>query len=141
MAETEILDITKEAASTNGHMRFDDDMAFLKHITSKKPAEELIDVPEWSVQILCKALTAESRIEIQIAGYDDKQKRTDYRRVFHMIVMAGCYNPTTGHRIFTASHKDVIMRELDGAVVERLALAILRLSGMLASDAERTKKN
>ncbi|SRR6266568_6249745 len=143
MSGTVELDTTKEQASFNGHewKTFDDDQAFLKYILDKKPAEELVEIPEWNVKILCRALNAETRIEIQLTAYDEKTKRTDYRRVFHMIVMAGCYNPATGHKVFRESHKDILMREHDGAAIERLALAILRLSGMLNSDTERTRKN
>lgn len=128
----------------NGHIEwktFNDDQALLQYILTKKPAEELIEIPEWGIKILCKAMNAETRIKIQIAAYDEKTKRTDYRNVFAMIVMAGCFNPATNHKIFTESHKDVLMKQQDGAVVEKLSLAILRLSGMLSSDSERTRKN
>ena len=140
------LDTTQEeVASPNGHDAtwevFDDDQAFLKHILSKKPAEEVVEVPEWGVKVLCRALNAEVRIEIQMAAYDDKTKRTDYRRVFHTIVMAGCHNPTTGNKIFTASHRETLMRQQDGYAIERLAFAVLRLSHMLLNETERAKKN
>lgn len=143
--ETTELDTKTETVSANGHddtwKVFDDDQAFLSHILSRKPAEELVDVPEWEVKILCRALNAEKRIEAQIAAYDEKTKRVDYRSVFHLIVMAGCFNPTTGRKVFTSSHRDALMREQDGGVIERLGLTILRLSGMLLGDSERAKKN
>jgi len=145
MTETTELDTKKEEVSLNGHddtwKVFDDDQAFLSHILSKKPPEEVVEVPEWGVKVLCRALNAETRIRIQIAAYDEKSKRTDYRGVFSLIIMAGCFNPTTQHKIFTESHRDILMRQQDGGAIERLALAILRLSGMLASDAERARKN
>ena len=132
-------------AQHNGHhatfQTFDDDSAFLRHILSKKPPEKLVDVEEWDVQILCRALPAETRIECSMQAYDEQTKRTDYRKCFHLVVAAGCYNPTTGHRFFTASHKDALMRQLDGVIIERLALTILRLSRMLADDTEQAKKN
>lgn len=145
MTETAELDTTKEAASPNGHDEkweiFDDDQAFLKHIISKKPAEDLVEVPEWGVKILCRAMNAETRIKIQMAAFDEKSKRTDYRNVFAQIIMAACYNPTTGRKIFTESHKDTLMKQLDGGAIERLALAVLRLSGMLGSTTEQARKN
>lgn len=135
------LDTATEQAAPNGWKTFDDDQAFLKHIFSKKPAEELVEIPEWEVKVLCRALSAETRIDIQVNAYDEKTKKTDYRRVFHLIVIGGCYNPTTGHKIFTESHKNALMREQNGAVIERLALIILRLSAMLGGDAEKVRKN
>lgn len=135
----------EQVAPSNGHdatfQTFDDDQAFLAHVLAKKPPERIVEVPEWDVKILCRALTAEARINAQIQAYDEKSKRTDFRRVFPLIVIGGCYNPTTGHRIFTENHKDILMRHQDGGIIERLAFAILRLSRMLADDAESAKKN
>lgn len=147
MAEitTTELDTSKEKVSPNGHdehwREFTDDMALLNFILGKKPAEELMPVDEWGVKILCRALNAESRIKIQIAAYNEETKRTDYRTVFPTIILAGCYNPKTGGKIFTESSLDKLMREQDGAPIERLGLAILRLSGMLSTDGERARKN
>jgi len=143
--ETTELDTKAEEASVNGHddtwKVFDDDQAFLQHIISKKPAEEIVEVPEWDVKILCRALNAEKRIEAQALGYNEKTKLINYRVCFDMIVMAGCFNPVTGKRIFTPSHRDMLMHDQDGGVIERLALTILRLSRMLLGDSERAKKN
>lgn len=143
MVETE-LDTTQAEAAPNGHdvtwETFGDD-ELLAHILSKKPAEKLVEVPEWNVKILCRALNAESRIEIQMQAYDATTKITDFRTVFHAVVIHGCYNPATGHQVFRASHKDVLMRQQDGSAVERLALTILRLSRMLPDDTENAKKN
>lgn len=145
MTETAELDTTQEAASPNGHddkwQTFTDDQALLAYILAKKPAEEVIEIPEWGVRVLCRGMNAETRIKIQVAAFDEKSKRTDYRNVFAQIIMAGCFNPTTQHKIFTESHRDLLMRQVDGGAIERLALAILRLSGMLATDAERARKN
>lgn len=152
------LDTTKEPASSNGHddawQTFDDDSAFLQHILSKKPAEQIVDVPEWNVRVLCRALTAEHRIEAETQAYDATSKTTNYVRVSHLIVMYGCYNPTTGNPVFygldddektrkqkESQMKTVLMRKQDGGAVERLALTILRLSRMITSDVENAKKN
>ena len=140
---TEITTV-EQVASQNGHAAshtFDDDSALLAHILSKKPAEKLVDVPEWETSILCRALSAETRITAQVQAWDEKTKRTDFRRVFPIIVIGGCYNPKTGHRVFTEAHKDTLMNRTDGGAIERLALVILRLSRMLADDAESAKKN
>ncbi len=154
------FDTKQEIAAPNGHdaawKTFDDDQAFLQHILSKKPAEKLVDVEEWETQILCRALPAEARIYVQAASTDEETRRYDYRQVFHLIVMYGCYNPTTGRLAFTTirdGENDVkkrqreaqvrvwLMQQLDGAVIEQLAMTVLRLSRMLVDDTERAKKN
>lgn len=145
MVETTVELDTKqeESASPNGHdatwKSFDDDQTFLQHILSKKPAEELIEVPEWEVKILCRALNAEHRVKVQMAAYDAKTKLSDYRKCFTLVAMGGSYNPVTGNRAFSEKDRDFL--EQHGGVVEKLAVTILRLSRMLADDAERAKKN
>jgi hypothetical protein len=142
MTETTELDTKKEDVSLNGARKsFDDDQALLKYISSKKPAEELVDIPEWDVELLCKALNSDMRIKVQIAAQDAKTETVDYRRVFVMIVIAGCYNPSTKKHVFTESSRAMLAQEQDGAAVEHLALVILRLSCMLKKESEQIKKN
>jgi hypothetical protein len=149
MTEMVELDTTKEEASPNGHNKwqtYDDDQALLNHIFSKKPAEKLISVPEWEIEVLCRALNSKDRITIQKASYNETTKFTNYRDAFVLIVMAGCYNPTTGHKIFTASHRAMLEENPDGAIVEELAMQILHLSKLLfptsgQSQTEQTRKN
>lgn len=144
MAETAELDTTQEHASPNGHdekWQTFDDAGLLKHITSKEPAEELVEVPEWNVKILCKALDAESRLQVEVEAYDAKNKRTNYSKVAHLFVLYGCYNPNTGNRVFSEAHKNMLKEPKHGGAVARLFITVLRLSGMLAGDVERAKKN
>jgi hypothetical protein len=158
MAELAKMDTTEEAPSQNGYdatwQTFDDDSAFLQHILSKKPAEKLVDVPEWGVRVLCRALTAEHRIEIETRAYDAKARTSNYVGVSYLIVMYGCYNPPTGNPVFYGADdseavrkqkenqmKITLMREQDGGAIERLALTILRLSRMIVTDVENAKKN
>jgi hypothetical protein len=142
---TTTLDTTQEEqASPNGHTavwQSFDDQGLLQHLLGLKPAEKLEDVPEWNVQILCRELDAESRVNVQVAAYDEGTKRTDFRRVFHLIVLAGCYNPATGNRVFGEKHRDALMHQIPGSPVDRLALTILRLSHLLADATEDAKKN
>lgn len=143
--ETAELDTTQEEASPNGHddtwQSFENDLDFVQHILSKKPAERLVEVPEWNVKILCKALNADHRIKVQMEAYDEKSKRTDFRTVFHLVVMGGCYNPNSGNLVFSEKHRTALMQQQDGGAVERLAITILRLSRMLPEDTENAKKN
>jgi hypothetical protein len=145
MAETAELDTKNEAApSPNGHdekwQSFDTDDALLQHIISKKPAEELVEVPEWNVKILCRALNAKDRFEIQALSSNEKTQRYDYLPHLHLAVIAGCYNPVTGNKVFNDNHKDAL-RQANGEIIARLALTILRLSHMLSNDVEDAKKN
>ena len=143
MAETAELDTKQETPSPNGHERqsFDTDAGLLQHIISQEPVEELVDVPEWNVKILCKSLDGEGRIMVEGQAYDAITRRTNYGKVPHVIALYGCYNPNTGNRVFSEAHKDMLKEPRHGGAVARLAVTILRLSGMLSSDVERAKKN
>ncbi|SRR6266700_310848 len=145
MAETAELDTTQETASTNGHddtwKMFDTDAALFQHITSKEPAEEVIEVPEWGVKILCKALDAESRIEVETLAFNKLTKAINYKKVLPEVVIYGCYNPQTGNRAFSDGHLSTLKDPRHGGAVVRLAFTILRLSGMLSADVENAKKN
>lgn len=134
----------EEAPSQNGHdekwQTFASDEAFLQHITSKAPAEEVVEVPEWNVKVLCKALGAAERIEVQSLAFDAKTGRTNYAPHTPLITLYGAYNPTTGKRAFSDAHKDMLKDPRHGGAVVRLAFVILRLSGMLFNDVEAAKK-
>ncbi len=143
--ETAELDTKQEVASPNGHddtwQSFDDDNALLQHILSKKRAEKIIPIPEWGTEVLCRALNAEGRLEVDAKAYDKDSKTTDLRRAFYLAVMHGCYNPATNRLFFKKEHENALMREQDGGPVQLLAMTVFRLSRMLSSDAEDAKKN
>lgn len=148
MTETTVeLDTRKEEApSPNGHddawKSFESDDAFLQHITSKEPAEELVEVPEWGVKVLCKALYADARIEVQALAHDAATSRINYAPHVHLVVLYGAYNPTTGNRTFSDAHKDMLRDPRHAGAVVRLASVILKLSRMLmGNDVEQAKKN
>lgn len=144
MAEIVELDTTKETPSSNGHdatwQSFDDDNGLLQHILSKKPAEELVEVPEWGAKVLCRSLYANERIEVDTLAYNKETKTTNYSKVSHLVVLYGCRNPITGNRIFREEHKQALETQ-DGGAIARLAITILRLSRMLNTDAGNAKKN
>lgn len=145
MAETTELDTKQETPSPNGHdetwLSFNTGDALLQHILSKEPVEELVPVPEWNVKILCRALDGEGRIIVEGQAYNPETKRTNYSKVAHLFVLYGCYHPTTGERIFSEEHREMLKDPKYGGAVARLFITIIRLSGMLSGDVERAKKN
>src|SRR5579885_700303 len=120
--QTVELDTTQEQPSSNGHdniwQTFDDDNAFLQHILSKKPAEKLVEVPEWNVRVLCRALNAEHRMEVETRAYNAETKTSNYVNVSHLVLMYGCYNPTTGNPVFYSSSDDEKTRKQKEAAMK-----------------------
>jgi hypothetical protein len=140
MAETAELDTKKEPASPNGHG--ESDAEFFQHITSREPAEETIDVPEWGVKVLCKALYAEARIKLQDLAYNPETERMNYAPYVHLVALYGSYNPSTGNRAFSEEHEKMLQDPRHAGAVVRLASVILRLSRLVSSgnDVEQAKK-
>lgn len=145
--ETVELDTKQEKApSANGKtdekwLEFDDDLAFIQHISAVEPVQELVEVPEWHMKVLCKALAAPDRFAIHALAYDAETKITDYKKALFEVLLAGCFNPKSGHKAFRESHKAMLMQPQHGAAVERLYLTIMRISKMFVSQQESAKKN
>lgn len=121
----------------NTFQSFDSDDAFIGHLLSQKPPEELVEVPEWQVTVLCKSLDAATHYAIQQKALDEKSRKYDYSKVLYEFLMAGCYNPVTGGKIFSESQRAKVMRH--SAAVQRLAGTVLRLSSGVQQDS--IKKN
>lgn len=148
MAETTAeLDATQEEQpSPNGKTEEQwlelDDFAFIQQISAVEPVEELVEVPEWRMKVLCKALPASDRFAIHGLAYNAETKITDYKRVMFEVLLSGCFNPHTGHKAFRESHKAMLMHDpRHGAPVERLYLTIMRISRMFVSQQDSAKKN
>lgn len=143
MVETTELDTKQETPGANGHddtwLTFDDNAALLRHVLSKEPTEELVDVPEWGVRILCKMLDARGRLAVEQKAWDNSTKTSDYRRALDLAVVYGCYNPKTDKLCFKEEHAPFLLKH--GGPTARLAMTVLRLSQMFATDVENAKKN
>lgn len=118
-----------------------DDYSLYQAILNKKPPEQLVDIPEWGVQILCKALPAAHRIRLQIVSLDQTSQMYDYSKHFFQIVCYGCYNPETGKSIFKPEQESLFMEsgDIDGTPLEVLALTVLRLSKLIKGPNEKNE--
>lgn len=119
-----------------------DDYSLIQAIMNKKPPEKLLDIPEWGVQILCKALPATHRVRIQLEALNQETKIFDYSKHFYEIACHGCYNPETGNPVFKPEQEKLFMEsgDIDSVPIETLALTVLRLSKLIKSG-EETEKN
>jgi hypothetical protein len=111
-----------------------DDYSLYQAIFNKKPPEKLLDVPEWGVQILCKALPAAHRVRIQLEALDREANIYDFSKHFYQIACYGCTNPETGNPIFKPEQEALFMEsgDIDSVPIEQLALTVLRLSKLIA---------
>ena len=118
-----------------------DDYSLYQAIMNKKPPEQLLDLPEWGVQILCKALPAAHRVRIQLEALDQEKQIYDYSEHFYDAACHGCYNPETGNLIFKPEQESLFMTsgDIDGTPIEQLGLTVLSLSKLIKVKGEAAK--
>ena len=116
-----------------------DDYNLYQTILNKKPPEKLLDIPEWGVEILCKALPATHRVKIQLKATDKEKGTVDYSNHFYEIVCHGCRNPETGNPIFKPEQEKLYMEsgDIDGNPITLLAISVLRLSKLIGGEDEK----
>lgn len=113
-----------------------DDYSLSQAIMNKKPPEKLLDIPEWGVQILCKALPGAYRVRLQLEALNRETQIIDYSEHFYRIACHGCYNPESGNLVFKAEQENLFMvsGDIDGTPIETLALTVLRLSKLIKGE-------
>jgi hypothetical protein len=90
---------------------------------------EVITIPEWSVDILVKGMSAGERLHLQKVSYDQATGQVHMEKMYPDIVVSCCHDPESGEPIFTDADKDAILSK-SSAAVEKIAEVGLRLSGL-----------
>lgn len=102
--------------------------------------EELVDIPEWKVQILVMGLTASERASILKADINQQTGNADLEKLYPDLVIASCYHPQSRQKIFKTTQRYDLNKK-SGGVIERLALACIRLSGLDKQTQVQIRKN
>jgi hypothetical protein len=99
---------------------------------------ELVHIPEWDADILCKTMSARQRA----AWIDAASDSTGKLRAVAMydIVLTNCFDPDTGELLFDKGDRDTLL-EKSGAAVGKLQEVIFRLSGLTKDAEEAAGKN
>lgn len=100
---------------------------------------EIVDVPEWNVQVMIKGLTAGERAKV-MAGAFDREGNVLLDRVYPELLIACVMDPKTQEPIFTKDDKSMVLQK-SGAVVERLAQIAARMAGLGAESLKSAEKN
>lgn len=149
MAKTAEIDPSQEeTASPDGHEQIDwldsqDEQQLRQFIlqANDRPGE-LVEVREWRVKLLVRAMSGSQRALYEAMPRDTKTGRfRDLRHVYFEVMRMCCVHPRTHKPVFQAADKDTVMDEKNGTVVDLLVGKALRLSGLLPSQVERTRKN
>jgi hypothetical protein len=101
---------------------------------------EIMPVPEWKQTMEIRGLTTGERGDVfSRARVDVAGEQTDPRLLFPLVMIAACYVPETGEKLFEDGDIDWLVQKSAG-VTARIASAILRLSGLRPEEVEAIKK-
>lgn len=92
-------------------------------------ATEPVEIPEWDVTLHVKSMTGKARAQMLREAADPETGEMDYEKLYPQVIAATVVDPDTGEYVFTSSDVDALNLK-SGAVLERLASAGMRVSGM-----------
>jgi len=99
-------------------------------LTAEDLQSTTVDVPEWGVTVLLRGMTGKQRMQLvdQVAAKDKSYMYSD-------ILIALALDPDTGKPIFDKADREALSAK-SGGVLERLALEVMRISGVSVDEAE-----
>lgn len=108
---------------------------------------ERLLVPDWGVEFDVRGLTGTERARIKaasvVAERDDEDKithRHDEATMYALLIIAATFDPATGQRVFGDADRDAL-KEKSAGVLEDVAMAICRLSGITPDAVKAIRKN
>lgn len=137
--------MSDETLETNNH-RADwidtenEDQARQLIFETKDLHEEVVDVPEWGIQVRVIALTGEERASIMKNCTNLKTGEFDIVRAYPDIVILCTRHLKTGKCIFKPTDRQALLKKASGPL-DRLALKAMTLSGMTEEAREMIAKN
>jgi len=112
-----------------------------KILNAKDQRKEKVYIEEWDVEIEVRSMTGKERAEIIRKSVDkDKDGQVDVTLLTVNSVIACCYDPTTGEKVFEPTDRDILLTKNAGAL-EKLAEVALELSGLGDKAKEKARKN
>lgn len=108
---------------------------------------ERLEIPDWGVEVEVRGLTGAGRARINAAStvrhVDDAGATSlvkDEAILYPLLIIASVFDPATGTPVFGEADRDAIGGKSAG-VLEDVAMAICRLSGITADAVTVIRKN
>ncbi len=95
--------------------------------------ESIEDVPEWGVKVLLRGMTGKQRIRLVESV---SSTGPDREFMYSDILIATALDPETDKPVFDPADREALAGKA-GGVLERLALQVMKLSGVSIDDAEK----
>jgi len=100
---------------------------------------EIIDVPEWDVKIELRSMTALQRSLMQVEWADTEEQSAAV--LYQTVLQHCCFDPDTGDQVFNEEDSEWILAEKSAQVVDRVAQACLKVSGLSADSIDESGKD
>ena len=101
--------------------------------------EKVVDVPEWKIRVLVRALTGKERTTL-VKDCMQRDGTMDVAKLYPSLVVMSARHPFTHRPIFKATDRDMLLNK-SGSVLDRLALVAAQLSGLSQNAAVDAAKN
>ena len=100
---------------------------------------EIIDVPEWDVKIELRSMTALQRSLMQVEWADTEEQSAAV--LYQTVLQHCCFDPDTGDQVFNEEDSEWILADKSAQVVDRVAQACLKVSGLSADSIDESGKD
>ena len=144
MVDTTLLDTTDEIASPNGTIDWldpEDELAMRQLIFQAQDIkEEIIPVREWRLKVLVRGMTGIQRAQY-LAIARDQAGAMDFKRMYFDLVQMCCLHPKTRKPIFKVADRQEVLFQKNGAILDMLASAVIRLSQLDMGSQDIQQKN
>ena len=101
--------------------------------------EQLVEVPEWRIKVLVRALTGKERTNL-VKDCMQRDGTMDIGKLYPTLVVMTSRHPLTNKPIFKPSDRDMLLSKA-GSVLDRIALVAAKISGLDAQSAQDAAKN
>src|SRR5258708_6236118 len=111
--------------------QFADAKSLRSHIFQKKDIqEEIMDIPEWDCQVMIKGVTGAQRAHVMRVCMEDNGQSVNIEKMYALTIIASVRHPDSKEMVFSQADQRALMSEKSGGVIERLAMASMRVSGL-----------
>ena len=99
----------------------------------------MINVSQWGVDLELRTLTAIERTRL-VKSCTDDEGNVDLERMYPLLLIASCFDPETGDKVFDASDMEML-GDKSASAVEFVARQAMELSGMNAAAVDTEGKD
>lgn len=108
-------------------------------LAAKDIPTEIVDIPEWDVQVEVRGMTGADRTRLLQSAIDPVTGQVDIKNVYPDIVICSAFDPESGERIFGDDDRDALLSKSANAI-DRIAEVGMRLGGFTKDETDKAAK-